>query len=112
MHILRWALRGERGGPSRLWVNKTAALHAATDGGDYRDGGVGGEGRGQAAGVAGGFVADGDVDVFAELAFFGGKAVAQSWVSGPEELQSFPESGGGGGEGAVSAPPLVDTTTR
>jgi len=82
MHILRWALRRESGGPSRLWVNKTATLHAATNGGDYRDGGVGGEGSGQAAGVADRLVADEDVDEFAELAFFGEKAVAQSWVSG------------------------------
>ncbi len=32
--------------------------------------------------------------MFAELAFFGEKAIAQSWVSGPEQLQSFQESGG------------------
>jgi len=94
MHILRWALRRESGGPSRLWFNKTAALHAATNGGDYRDGGVGAEGSGQAAGVADRFVADEDIDVFAELAFFGEKAVAQSWVSGSEELQSFKKRGG------------------
>ena len=89
-----WALRCESGGPSRLRVNKTAALQTAADGGDYGDGGVGGEGSGQATGVADGFVAYENVDVFAELAFFGENAIAQSWVSGPEELQSLQESGG------------------
>src|SRR6267154_1570663 len=66
----------------------------AADRGDYGDGGVGVEGTSQATGVADGFVAYENIDVFAELAFFGQKAIAQAGVSGPEELQSLQESGG------------------
>ena len=77
-----------------LRIIKTAAVQTAADGGDYGDGGVRGEGSGQAIGVADGFVADENIDVFAEVAFFGEKAVAQSRVRGPEELQSFKKRGG------------------
>ena len=77
-----------------LRIIKTAAVQTAADGGDYGDGGVRGEGSGQAIGVADGFVADENIDVFAELAFFGENAIAQAGVSGPEELQSFQKSGG------------------
>ena len=96
MHIFARGLRCESGG-------QTAAVQTAADGGDYGDGGVGGEGCGQATGVADGFVADENIDVFAELAFFGQKAIAQAGVSGPEELQSLQESGGRAGELNFSA---------
>lgn len=75
-----------------------SVLLAAADSGDDGDGGVGGEPGGEAAGVADGFVADEDVDVLAELAFFVEDAVAQAGMNGEEELQSFEKRGGGGGE--------------
>ncbi len=81
-----------------LRIIKTAAVQTAADGGDYGDGGVRGEGSGQAIGVADGFVADENIDVFAEVAFFGEKAIAQAGVSGPEELQSLQKRGGRAGE--------------
>ena len=77
-----------------LRIIKTAALQPAADSGDYGNGGFGGEGCGQATGVADGFVADENIDVFAEVAFFGEKAIAQAGVSGPEELQSLQKRGG------------------
>ena len=77
-----------------LRIIKTAAVQTAADGGDYGDGGVGGEGCGQATGVADGFVADENIDVFAEVAFFGEKAIAQAGVGGPEGLQSLQKRGG------------------
>jgi hypothetical protein len=53
---------------------------AARDGGDDGDFGVGREGSGEAAGVADVFVADEEVDVFADLALFSEDAVADAGV--------------------------------
>jgi len=53
---------------------------AAGDGGDYGDFGGRREGSGEAAGVADVFVADEEVDVFADLALFGEDAVANAGV--------------------------------
>ena len=52
----------------------------AGDSGDDGDFGVGREGGGEAAGVAHVFVADEDVDVFADLAFFGDDAIANAGI--------------------------------
>src|SRR5258708_15642924 len=99
MHIFARGLRCESGGQT------------AADRGDYGDGGVGVDGTGQATGVADGFVAYENIDVFAEVAFFGEKAIAQAGVSGPEELQSLQESGGGN-NGVDLFPPVREKTKR
>ena len=66
---------------------------AAGDGGDYGDFGVGWEGSGEAAGVADVFVADEEVDVFADLALFGENAIANARVEGAEGRQGIGECG-------------------
>ena len=53
------------------------------DGGDDRNLGGHGQGSDQATGVADGFVADKDVDVFADLAFPGDDAIAEAWIPRP-----------------------------
>ena len=53
---------------------------AAADGWDDGDFAVGGEERGEAAGIANVFVADEDVDVLADLALLGDDAVANAGV--------------------------------
>ena len=55
-------------------------MSAAGDGGDDGDFGVGGKGCGEAAGIANAFVADEDVDVFADMALLGDDAIANTGV--------------------------------
>ena len=66
---------------------------AAADGGDYGDFGVGRKGSGEAAGVADVFVADEEVDVFADLALFGDDAIADAGVERVKSGQGVGESG-------------------
>ena len=66
----------------------------AANGRDDGDGGVGGEGSGQATDVADGFVAHKDVDVFADLAFLGDDAIAEAWIPRPQEFEGVPKRSG------------------
>src|SRR5690242_8851439 len=68
---------------------------SAADGRDDRDLGAVLQGRLQAAGIAGVFVADEDVDVLADLSLLGNDAVADRRILFPQRLQGRGESGGG-----------------
>ena len=84
-------------GPAKFLASKSGratCYSAAGDGGDDRDFRVGRERSGKAAGVADVFIADEEIDVFADLALFGENAVANAGVEGVKGGQGIGESGG------------------